>query len=295
MLVLQYHRSLTCIRITKTIVLLILAGCTTATSPHVTQRPETRVEKPPVDSSTAVDVDATTYAPGRLQYYLRTSSVVDVTTGDSIHRADSTLLTGILTVTLVAGPVRNTVIAHVQPDSVSVATGSGTSIPILPRELLAFSIDIQTGRVAPINREVRRDCPADGSDSSPIYGHEVLPSIHTRGVQTWTDTVYTSTCRGGALLTIARIASYTRLQSVDSVLRFLRLTHFQITGTGRQWDQRIEVSGEGTSTDTLHVSGSPLRLQAVFGGSQTKLSFRTQLRAQEFIQTSTTRITLHTQ
>ena len=285
-------RSLTPIQISTATVLLILAGCTIATSPRVTQRPETKVEKPVVDSSRAVDVNATPYAPGQLQYRLQTSSVVRVIAGDSVDRADSTLLTGVLTLVLVAGPARNSVIADVRSDSVSVATGSGTSAPLPPRDVSAFAIDIQTGRVAPMNQKVRRECAADSADSSPIYGYEVLPSIHAWPVQTWTDTLYTSTCRGGAFLTIARIASYKRLESADSVLRVLRLTQFQISGSGRQWDQKVEVSGEGTSTDTLHLRGSPLRLQAVSGGSQTKLSFRTQLRAQEFTQTSTTHITL---
>ena len=275
---------------------LVIAGCTTTTSPRVPQRPRPGIEKPSLDPSTPVNMDVSTYTPGRLQYYLQTFSVVHVTAGDSLPRADSTHLTGILTATLAASPARNTVIAHVQSDSVSVATGSGTSIPIPPSELLAFTIDTQTGRVAPANQDVLRDCTTGSADSSPIYGREVLPSIHTQAAaQTWIDTLYTSTCRGGALLTIARIASYTQLPSPDSSLRFLRLTQFQITGNGRQWDQKIEVSGEGTATDTLHLSGSPLRLQEVSGSSQTKFLFRTQLRIQEFTQTSTTRITLRSQ
>ena len=283
-------------RIRSTIASLVVAGCATATSPRVTQRPEPRIEKPPHDPSTPVNVDASTYTPGRLQYHLQTFSVVHVTAGDSLHRTDSTHLTGILTATLAAGPARNTVIAHVQSDSVSVATGNGTSIPIPPSEVLAFTIDSQTGRVVPANQEVPRDCTTGSADSSPIYGREVLPTIHTgAAAQTWIDTLYTSTCRGGALLTIARIVSYTQLPSRDSVLQFLRLTQFHITGNGRQWNQKIEVSGEGTATDTLHVSGSPLRLQEVSGSSQTKFSFRTQLRTQDFTQTSTTRITLRSQ
>jgi len=282
-------------RIRSTIACLVVAGCTTTTSPRVTQRPEPGIEKPARDRSTPVNVDVSTYTPGRLQYYLQTFSVVHVTAGDSLHRADSTHLTGILTATLAAGRAHNTVIAHVQSDSVSVATGSGTSIPLPPSESLTFTIDTQTGRVVPANQEVPRDCTTGSADSSPIYGREVLPTIHTRVAQTWIDTLYTSTCRGGALLTIARIASYTQLPSRDSVLQFLRLTQFQITGNGHQWNQKIEVSGEGTAADTLHVSGSPLRLQEVSGSSQTKFSFRTQLRTQDFTQTSTTRITLRSQ
>ena len=286
-------RCLTRVWISHTTACFILASCTATTTPRVTRRPEPVPGKSAqIDSSLPVNVDASAYTPGRLQYELQSSSAVHVTAGDSTRRADSTRLTGIITATLVASPAQNTVTARVESDSISVATGGSTSIPIPSGEPLIFSINTQNGQVTPVNQQVRRDCTIGDADSPPIYGREVLPSIHARTVQTWVDTLYTSTCRGGALLNITRIAAFTRLPPSDSVVRLLRLTKFQITGNGRQWDQKIEVSGEGTAADTLRMSGSPLRLQEVSGSSEMKLSFRTQLRAQEFIQTSTTRLTL---
>lgn len=283
--------------VSRTVLFFSLAGCITTTTPRVTRQPEPAGvgKSAQIDSSLSPNADGSTYAPGRLRYDLKSFSVVHVTAGDSTRGADSTRLTGIITATLVASPTRNIVNARVESDSISVATGSSTSVPIPPSEPLIFSINTQTGRVTPVNQEVRRDCTSGDANSSPINGREVLPSIHAQTVQMWVDTLYTATCRGGALLTITRIAVFTRLEQSDSVVRLLRLTKFQVTGTGRQWDQKIEVSGEGTATDTLHVSGSPLRLQEVSGSSEMKLSFRTQLRAQEFIQTSTTRVTLRTQ
>ena len=272
---------------------LLSAGCTTATPPPITQRPAPGIPKPAaVDSPTTVNVYASVYTPGRLQYDLQIFSIARVVTGDTAHRTDSTHVTAILTITLTAGPTRNTVIARVQPDSVSVTPGSGTSVPIPRGDPLIFTIETQTGQVTSTSQEVARDCTKGDTDSSPIYGREVLPSIHTPMVHPWTDTVHTTICRGGVSLAITRIASYTQLQSPDSTSQLARVTQFRIAGSGRQWDQQIEVLGEGTSTDTLRLSGSPLRLREVTGSSQTKLSFRTQLRTQEFIQTSTTHLAL---
>jgi hypothetical protein len=284
---------LTRLWIVSVIGFLVLAGCTTTTPPPATERPEPRIRNPAVvDSSMIANIHTTAFTPGRLQYDFQTSSITRALAGDSTHRADSAHVIGILTATLTAGPSRNTVVARIEADSISVTTGSGTSVPVSSSELFVFTIDTRSGRVAPANKEATQDCTKRGVDSSPLYGREVLPSIHIPAVQMWTDTAHTSTCRGGVLLAITRIASYTRLPSPDSIPQLLRSTQFQINGNGRQWDQKIEVSGDGISTDTLRLSGSPLRLREVTGSSQTKLLFRTQLRVQEFIQTSTAHIAL---
>ena len=271
---------------------LISGGCATGTPPRVPQQPELgtkRASSP--DSSAPASLSRSVYVDAQLRYNLQVSSVIRITGGDSTHRVDSLHVTGTLTTTFAVGPIRNTVVAHVQSDSVAVATGSSTSVPVSPAGPLAFTIDTRNGRITPIE-ETRQNCASDSTDSSPIDGHEVLPGIHIPIVQSWTDTLHTLACRGGVLLSISRVAVYTRLQSPDSVLRLLRLTQFQITGTGHQWDQRVEVSGEGIVTDTLRLSASPMQLQELSGGSETKFLFKTQLRTQEFIQTSATHITL---
>jgi len=290
-------RSLIPVRVSSRIVFLTLAaGCSTATSSPVAQPPELRTGKSgQTDSSIVVSRGATVYTPGRLQYDLQNSSVVRAIASDSAHRADSTRLIGTVTATLVPGPTHNTVVARVQFDSGSIASGSGTSVPIPPTESLVFTVDTETGRIASMKQEVHQDCATHGADGFPFYGREVLPTIHAPVALAWIDTVETSTCRGGAFLSITRIASYTRLQASDSVLRLLRLTQFRIIGDGHQWNQKIRVSGEGKATDTLRLSGFPLRVQEVAGSSEIELSFRTELRVQEFIQTSTTHIVLRTQ
>jgi len=282
-----------CRWVRNAISLLVLAGCTSAPPPLITERPEPRVRKPAAgDSASIVTVNASAFMPGQLRYDFQTFSVTRALAGDSTHRVDSTHVTGNFTTTFVAGPSRNTVLARVEPDSISITIGSGTSTPIPSSEALFFTIDTQTGQVTSNYKEVARDCTKGRMDSSPIYGREVLPTLQIPAVQTWTDTVHNLTCRGGALLTITRVASYTRLQSPDSTSQLMRLTQFHITGNGRQWDQKVDVFGDGTSIDTLRLTGSPPRLRDVTGTSQTKLLFRTELRVQEFIQTSTTHIAL---
>jgi len=272
----------------------IATACTPVTRQPTVDKPEPKSQKPiTTDSSMGRHVYATPYAPGRLQYDLQIFSVARVLAGDSTHRSDSTHVIGLITTTLAAGFRGTTATARVESDSVAVIRGTGTSVPLRASEPLGFTIDTQTGEVKPTNRVQLDDCSKDNFESSPIDGHEVLPTIHTTPTQnTWTDTLSTFTCRGGALLRIMRVASYTRLQSPDSTLHIARITQFQITGNGQQWNQKIEVSGDGTSTDTLHLGGFPLRLQVVAGSSQTRLVFKTELRLQEFIQNSRTRIVM---
>ena len=288
-------RCLTRYQIGILIPVLFLAGCTTTRPSPSPKRPAPQAQKPTTrDSSTSARVVTSPFSAGHLNYSFQIFSITHALAGDSTRRADSSLVAGILTATLSISQSRNTVLARVESDSVTVTTGSGTSVPISPGESFAFTIDTRTGQVVQTNQKTTRDCSNSVSDSSPIYGREVLPSISIPVTQAWTDTVQTSMCRGGALLRITRIALYTQLQSPDSAKELLRSTRFYIAGTGRQWDQRIEVSGEGTSMDTLRLSGLPLRLTQITGRSQLHFVFRTQLRVQEFLQASTTHIALRT-
>lgn len=276
---------------------IVIGGCTPNAQLPGTKKPEPKLQKTTaVDSSSERDVYVTPYAPGHLQYDLQIFSVAELLAGDSVHRSDSTHVTGIVTTSLATGPRRNTMIVRVESDSISVTRGSGTSVRLRSNQPFVLTIDAQTGKVETTDQLNRDECVKGDFESSPIDGREVLPTIHTSPIpNTWTDTSSTSTCRGGALLEITRAASYTRLQSPDSTLQIARFTQFQIIGSGQQWNQRTAVAGDGTSTDTLYLGGVPLRLQKIAGSSQTKLIFKTELRVQEFIQTSTTRIALRSQ
>jgi len=269
----------------------ILAGCAMR-KPSPPAEPPRSVKAAAVDSpSTVLGAGASPYQPGEVRYDVQVLSIVQALGGDSTHHADSSRVSGSLAATFIDGPGRNAATAYVQADSLSLTAGSGTSVPIPTSGRFIFTIDMRTGQVRSSGRDTAQDCPQASPESPPFYGREVIPAILPE-VDTWNDTLQTSACRGGALLSIRRIASYKRAQSANPAPQLLRSTQFRITGSGYQWGQKIEVSGEGTATDTLQLGGVPLRLQDVHGSSQATLIFRAPLRIQEFTQATTTRITL---
>ena len=272
----------------------ILAACAVHAPSSTVEPPRSGSVKPSVvySPSTAPNLSASPYEPGELKYDVQVSSVVQVVGGDSTHRVDSSRIAGVLTTSFTIGPKRTAVTARVQPDLFSLTVGTGTSTPLVTSGPFIFTIDTQTGQVAPNATRPLQDCSQASADNFSLDGREVIPSIRLPRVDTWKDTLQTVTCRGGALLAVTRIASYTRGQAPDSTVQLLRSTDFRITGSGYQWGQRIEVSGEGTSIDTLGMGGSPLRLREIRGKSQASFVFRAPLQTQEFTQTTTTHLAL---
>jgi len=272
----------------------VLAGCAVHAPSSTAESPRSGAVKPPVvdSSSTTSSLSASPYQPGDLRYDLQIFSIVQVLGGDSTRRADSSRITGILAASFSPASRKNAVTARVQPDSLSLTVSGGTSMPLSMVGPFIFTIDTQTGQVVPNADRIAQDCSQVSGDNLPLDGREVVPGIHLPRIDTWNDTLQTVTCRAGALLTVKRIASYIRIQAADSIVQLLRSTQFQITGRGYQWGQKIEVSGEGTSIDTLGMGGFPLRLQEVHGSSRASFVFRAPLRTQEFSQTAITRLKL---
>ena len=69
--------------------------------------------------------------------------------------------------------------------------------------------------------------------------------------------------------------------------QILRTTNIRISGAGAQWQQPVHISGEGTSIDTLVIAGVPPRLHRLSSTSRVLLEFRSPIRTQQFVQTST--------
>jgi hypothetical protein len=232
------------------------------------------------------------YQPGQLRYHVQISSAVQLAVGDSTHRVDSTRIIGSLRVRFTATSPREEIRAEVQPDSLSLTVGSGTSVPLVPGSVVAFRIDPRVGRITPNDLPENTVCGRAGSHESPFSGREVLPSMQPRDMNTWVDTSTSRTCRDSVLLLVTRIASYVRLQSLDSAQRFVRSTQVTVSGTGYQWGQKVDVTGDGTAVDTLRINGFPLRLQESAGSSLLRLQFRAPLKTQEFIQSTRTHVFL---
>jgi hypothetical protein len=69
------------------------------------------------------------------------------------------------------------------------------------------------------------------------------------------------------------------------------VTNVRVTGNGLQWQQPVQVSGEGAAIDTLLMGGIPPRLRQLSGQSQMELEFRSPMRTQRFLQRSASTIT----
>lgn len=272
----------------------MLAGCAMHVPSSTAESPRTGGVKSSVaDSSPIVSTVSTSpYQPGELRYDLQILSIVQAAGADSTHRADSSRIAGILIASFAASSRQNAVTARVQTDSLSLTVPGGTSTPFATADPFTFIIDTQTGQVAPNTDRALQNCSQISTDNIPLDGREVIPSIRLPRVNTWADTLRTATCRGGALLIVKRTALYTQTQVSDSTVQLLRSTQFQITGSGYQWGQKIEVSGEGTSTDTLGMGGFPLRLREVRGNSRANFLFQAPSRTQEFTQTAITHVEL---
>jgi hypothetical protein len=163
----------------------------------------------------------------------------------------------------------------------------------LPNQSYSMDIDPVAGKIT-VGRTVQA-CTQE-SDNGPFHGDEITPSIPSRGAPLWADSSTYSACRGGVLLRFARVATYRRdtasaSQLSDSLARVFRAVDLVVVGTGSQWQQAIEATGHGTSADTLIIHTKRSLLQSVSGTGRLELSFKSALRLQHFVQTTTTRIT----
>ena len=277
-----------------TAVFTVVVGCTRTAS----SAPRTGVPRSPVpeagvsDSANLRSSPLFIYQPGELRYRLQVSSTIQLISGDSVNRIDSTRVTGNLNVRFSSVAGRDQVTVEVQSDSALLTVAGGTSVPMVSGPPFVFVIDPRNSRITATEVTQNPPCIRESNQQSPFSGREVLPNIQPQFRSTWADTTTTTTCRDGVLLFLTRVASYARLQSPDSTYRFLRSTQVAVTGSGVQWEQRVNVSGKGSATDTLYLSGLPTRLRESSGSSHLQLQFRTPLKTQEFIQNTTTHVLL---
>ena len=277
----------------------VITACTSHIIPSTPTVPSrTSADVRPDSSGRKAPELSGVFRTGQLQYRLQRSAIVQaLTPNDSTHRVDTTRTTAVLSVTFGSVATRGSVGARIQIDSGSVTTGSDTSVPIPASVPLLFSIDTVTGHIAPTSlatTSVTQNCIADSTEHV-IVGFEVLPpALGTHSTTTWSDTVESNICRGTTSLRIVRIALYTWNVSSQPNSELLRTTRVSVQGSGIQWQQTINVIGEGSATDTLWfnpVDGST-RLQEVRGSSHLQIQFKSPMRVQEFVQTAQTQLVL---
>jgi hypothetical protein len=272
--------------------------CACATQPPRTESPVYRnpnSAKAQDSVHTSKVDDASIYQPGDGRYTLLLKAVVQSTMGDSIPRVDSSRLTAVLSAKYSFIPQSRFVHGVVTTDSVTLwnSTNAGAPAVILPNQSYSMDIDPLVGKV--VVGHTAQVCTQENGDG-PFHGDEITPSIPSSGAELWADSSTYSVCRGGVLLRFARVASYRRdtvsaRQVGDSLARVFRAVDLVAVGTGSQWQQAIDATGHGTSVDTLIIHTKRMQLQSISGTGRLELSFKSALRLQHFVQTTTTRIT----
>ena len=276
---------------TKVLTCWMLTACVS----HQTSPPR---ETAPTQTPAAVTPDTARstisllqiYEPGILRYQVELRSVVEPIVGDSIHHADSTRTRATIVVQLNQSSDKNTITAGIQIDSISSQSSSNVAIPRVS-QLMSFRINSKTGQVAKEKESALHSECADTASSTTLFsGTEVLPVIGPLRTTVWTDSSQTQNCRGHVRVSLSRIANYTTLKQDSLDTQILRVTHVGLTGTGSQWNQSVEVTGQGIATDTLVLVRS--RLIRISGNSQLKIDFHSSLRNQQYMQSITTKIEL---
>jgi hypothetical protein len=231
------------------------------------------------------------YQPGIAQYDYRSISTIQLLANDSTSRTDSTQVTAILTATFAAVSGRQTIEATLKADSILIVTQPlSASASSFQTQFIPLQIDRMTGRsLSP--RPIVAECNQATVDFI-FRGDEVIPAIryNSTGTRFWTDSIVSEICRGGMRIQSTRVGRYridSSTSSTTPTTQLIRTTDIRMSGAGAQWQQPVQVSGEGISIDTLVITGAPPRLQQLSGTSRLSLEFKSPMRTQQFVQTTT--------
>jgi len=261
------------------------AGTSTQQGPVSVPRPISTVDSTSrVDSTTHRASLLQLFHPGNAQYDYRSVSLIRVTVGDTIPRADTISVSGLVGAKFQSVGTENlTIQASISTDSVVIRTG--TSMPLrFATQVDTVRIHTATGKVA-VQSFPTNSCEVQTQEAL-VRIDDLIPVVLPTQVRTWSDTVARQVCRGGIQLQTRRVTSY-QLDSTTAELRLLRIGVTTFSGRGSQWNQPVEASGQSISTDTLVLDlTNRQRIQQIRGTTQLKLSFKSQLRNQQFDQST---------
>jgi hypothetical protein len=254
-------------------------------------RPTTTTETGARPDSTLTLVLPNIFEPGQVAYDVSVTSVVESVTGDSLPRVDSARALAQLSIAFSKVP-DGRIRVDAQVDSIRINT-----IPPAARAGQAGVVSefyVVLGPRSRVTRQQPTQSPTCTLEQATTFltGEEVLPALPVLSPipTVWTDTTRVELCRGGVPLRITRIAQYRPDQSEFPAqtqapsFRFIRSTRVTVQGQGIQWQQPVEVTGHGTSTDTLMIVAS--RLSTISGQGSLELFFQSQFRSQQLRQTS---------
>jgi hypothetical protein len=270
-------------RLSLALLVLDTVCCTSARTNGRSPIPATQPANATIDSlGSKSATPETIYGPGQLQFALRLEAIIRAT-GDTLHQPDSSQMTALATVLFRNGE-RNSIDAIIAIDSIRRFFPGNTS-QAFPNQELAFTINQESGHPIPKTSSAQNNCDTD-TTQVPFSGVELLPTIPLLPRASWVDTSNIHVCRGGARLTLQRVSAYQLLPG-ESPTRITRKSQVTVTGTGRQWNQPVQVTGDGISSDTIWLTTThPRRLDRLDSTSQLNVSFRSSLRVQAFQQTT---------
>ncbi|HEX5581684.1 MAG TPA: hypothetical protein VFX39_08915, partial [Gemmatimonadaceae bacterium] len=178
----------------------------------------------------------------------------------------------------------------------SVTLRSGNHIPAPPPGLpLPIQIDgaVDGGAVSiPVPVATTADC-ASPAAALLATARELLPSVPARlapGAR-WTDSVTTTTCRGGVLLNTTTVHSYVVAgpaeRSGTPAMRVDRTTTIAVRGEGEQARERVTIAGQGTGGGTLYLDPATGRLLDLRAENRLELTFSGAGRTERVVQEGT--------
>ena len=277
-------------RLTRYSTFLAALGTGACASHHTTRVPNAiqQPSSPEIIQDSVPDVAVLhIYDIGQLQYNYRTQSIITTVAGDSGQRTDTISVTADVGINITS--LGNQVIhASVKTDSLIVSRpGSKSDSRRLPSESRGFTITTtNSGLQMVASDHIEQASCADTTTNWPIHA-DLLPNVPiSHNVRTWADTSSLHECRMGVPLVVNRVMKYRFEDSGQVPYQLVRETEITFGGIGLLLAQEVKISGEGISTDTLHLSGIPLRLEQLSGQSQIEIEFQSKYHHQRFTQIS---------
>ena len=265
----------------------VLQACTTTPGQRPSPDPNPIIATPnPRPDSSADKTFPNVFQAGTLIYDFTTSSTVQSIAGDSVPRTDTTKATALISVTFTPGSDAQVVQALVLIDS-----GQVLRQRVLQQDTLGpYTITVVPRQAVRISRPAVQPCSLE--QPQLLTGDEVLPALPVGSVlpPRWADTTQYDLCRGGISFRVTRVAEYQPQGALgaldDDSLVVIRSTQVSLEGRGVQWQQPVEATGRGVSTDTLTIARQ--RLVEIDGATNVEITFRSQFRTQTFRQNSQT-------
>lgn len=271
----------------------LLASCVSQTGS--VPRSSTLPSPPVVQEDSAIQtLAAVVYRPGVIEYLFESTTVIRATTNTG-EASDSSRTTGRLRLSIAETQSPQLRAAIFSADSLvqidSLQSNSSQSIRSLAPETHSILIHIPDGTVD----KALQPPSTCAQDSIPGFfrGDELTPALVGRTQNRWQDTSYVVTCRGGISLRVMRVAAYQIFKFDSSTTHLARRVDLQVTGTGRQWEQPVSVSGIGLSLDTLITQRNRIGFERISVHTTVNLSFQSNHKEQQFTQVTNTVVTAH--